>query len=394
MKTKLILAMTATAMMAACTSNEVNEVIDNQEISFKVVSYASQTKANTDYCTDYVDVPFGAYAWFYQEGKSYPTNEADSQKFMIDETVSHAEKTEKEAETWKPSLTYYWPKSGSIDFISYSPKAASSFFTVAQNDVKISNYVINQNYDLMYADKAVAQKANSDAYFHSGVPTLFHHALAKINFQVKQSALNDKTGDQTQYTSWTIAVSKIEVKNMVKKGSADFTLNTDKKTWNLPEVGTDKFNIWTAATATEQDPNTINKDWNNAKEVSVTVGTGDKAKTQKIYGQALTTKDSIFTETAGTTMAQDYFVIPQELGTQKVYVTYSIITTQPNGELTVEKDIVAECDAKLEDELEAWQINKNITYTITIDPTSLKPITFDPAVADWDNVDAPVTVEL
>ena len=103
MKKYMILCASALLALAACT--KVAPVAETQhEIGFQVASYA--TKANSALPEDTV---FGAYSWY--------TNEAGT-------TVAQMtnEKVGKRGSEWKTiENTYYWPKTGSIDFISYSP---------------------------------------------------------------------------------------------------------------------------------------------------------------------------------------------------------------------------------------------------------------------------------
>ena len=100
------------------------------------------------------------------------------------------------------------------------------------------------------------------------------------------------------------------------------------------------------------------------------------------------------------------FVIPQNLeaSTQKIKLDVHITTHLSNG-LVIEENFTPTIDIKDISSLSAWKMNQNIVYTINIKPTAIADpnnndnpndviITFDPAVADWTNVDAAATIQL
>ena len=101
------------------------------------------------------------------------------------------------------------------------------------------------------------------------------------------------------------------------------------------------------------------------------------------------------------------YVMPQilEAKTQKLELTVHIKTHLANG-LTIDEDFHPVIDIRNISSLKAWQMNENIVYTINIKPTATAEvgghnddpedviITFDPAVADWDTVEANATIQL
>ena len=79
-----------------------------------------------------------------------------------------------------------------------------------------------------------------------------------------------------------------------------------------------------------------------------------------------------------------------------------IKTTLSNG-LEIEENFNPVLDIKDLSTLKAWEMNQNIVYTINLKPVLYVSdwdtpndvvIRFDPAVADWDNVDASATINL
>ena len=96
--------------------------------------------------------------------------------------------------------------------------------------------------------------------------------------------------------------------------------------------------------------------------------------------------------------------MPQILdaNTQKLELTVHIKTTLSNG-LTIEEDFHPTIDIKDISTLKAWEMNQNIIYTISIKPTANVStpdspedviITFDPAVADWTDVETSATIQI
>ena len=355
MKRYFIITVAALVSLCACTKNEVS-VEAQKEISFSVASYVGQTKANpTDYAEQYANVPFGTYAWFYQNGQ-------DAQEFMVDETVSlnrgqSTGKTDAQP-VWSPSVTYYWPKSGTIDFISYSPKSISSFVKIDPSNFDFVDYTVadGTDVDVMYADKAAGCTMNKTTYFYNGVPTLFHHALAKLNINIKTAYDEKVLKEGEDETKWAITVKDLSLNDFFNKGSANLDLATDGS-WTLPSG-----NVWTPSGSR------VDKDFDLPTDATIN-------------------KD-------GKDFVNDYFVLPQDLAAgQTIKIVVDIVTTLPNGKTITETGVVVE--AKLgESSIDAWEMNKQISYDLIIVPAKAgddgEPVAilFDPAVADWEDATA------
>ena len=183
MKKLLLCATLVSVAFTSCVTNE--ELVPEQqskEISFEVASYVPQTRASSGAFD--TGETFVANAW---------ANDGSPVQIMKNEEVSYT------ASQWKTATTYYWPKEGTVDFICYYPKTVEPAITYSYdgNDVlTYANYTVG-NDDVMYASKAIRFTANQNAddndtslsysgtYGFEGVPTLFHHALAKLNFKVQ-----------------------------------------------------------------------------------------------------------------------------------------------------------------------------------------------------------------
>lgn len=370
MKKYIILATAALAALAACTKTEIAPEAQ-KVISFEVAN--SLTKATG---VKYENGAFGTYAWF---------NNTDD--FMVNETV------DKVGGVWKTSInTYYWPKTGSISFISYSPfsgtnNTANSNPAVTKNSITYTGVVAGST-DLMYADRAtcssnvneVTDSDSADSGF-SGVPTVFRHALAKLSFKIKASFLTytDNTTSPSNTTTWEVTVNSAKIKGFRTTGDCALSLNTDGKSWNKPvtTVGSVDYNVWTNLSGATT-------------------------------AQELVASPIVLTTTAEDIAPATGYVMPQvlESGIQQIVLNVHIKTSLPNGK-TIEEDFTPTIDIKDISSLKAWQMNENIVYTISIKPTSSADpsnphmddptdvtITFDPAVADWTTVDAAATILL
>ena len=376
MKKFILLATVAVAAMAACS--KIDETPASQrEINFNVAN-SLQTKATG---AVYNNGAFGTYAWF---------NGTDD--FMVNETVNLV------GGVWKTSVhTFYWPKTGSIDFISYSPfngnvDTADSNPAVTKTTITYTGITAG-DVDYMYADKVncnsnVNEVTDSDTADsgYSGVPTVFRHALAKLSFKIKANFVEYTDATTNSTTKWDVTVTSAKISGFKTTGDCALALNTDGKHWDKPVT-----NIGTAT-----DPVNVNV-WTNVS------GTTDD---QELVDATTYPEGVLLTTTAQDLASASGYVMPQVLenGAQTLKLTIHIKTTLSNNKV-IEEDFTPTIDIKDISSLKAWQMNENIAYTINIKPTATTAdgdpdnpndviITFDPAVADWTNVDASATIQL
>ena len=357
MRKFLILASALTLALAACS--KVDSVPENQrEVSFEVANYIS-TRAESG--VKYDNGSFGTYSWFNATDPLMEDDEVD--------LVGGVWKTTKH--------TYYWPKSGSLDFISYSPfdgpkpevKNASGEYTLAYSDYTVADV------DVMYADLATCSSnvdeitddadGSTDSGY-TGVPTLFRHALAKVSFLVQANFLS--FGEGTDVTTWELTVTDAKLNGVYTSG--DCALSWSGSEWTKPTG-----NVWT----------------NPGGEKDVTLASG------------LT-----LTEEPQPLSSLGQFVLPQALvaGQQTLSLNVHIKTTLSNGNVVEEDYETGELDLMgLVPEVTAWEMNHIITYVIKIKPTASSDpsmadtpedvsILYDPAVADWDNYQADILIQL
>lgn len=372
MKKLLLCATLVSVAFTSCVTNE--ELVPEQqskEISFEVASYVPQTRASGAFDTGET---FVANAWAYDDGLSV--------QIMKNEKVSYTDSE------WKTTTTYYWPIDGTVDFICYYPETVEPAITYSYDGDDVltyANYTVG-NDDVMYASKAIRFTANQNAgdnetslgygetYGFEGVPTLFHHALAKLNFKVQNG-----NNDDGVYL-WEVIVNSITVTGVYNQGK--LTLNNDNtKTsgvgkWTLPTN-----NVWTPlpeddpATPETENPSTATLNWTGSLILS--------DETPIAFDEKIV------------------YVLPQMLkvNQQKVTVNYDIVQYQlidadGNPATPSVKTLVSQENYTTEKDLSDgglvhWQMNKNITYTLSFNPIG-EMILFAPAVEAWE--DEPGTI--
>lgn len=379
MKKTVFIAALAIAALASC-SKTVEEGLQS-EVVFQVARYKGVTKAGEpeDYKDNHQNVPFGAFAWY--KG----VQATDNADFMVNQEVSYSDPV------WRPNgTTYYWPKSGSIDFICYSPYTADGtnapLPVITEDSISYPAWDVaaHQDVDIMYADKVTGLTNNTNTYYYSGVPTLFHHALAKVNFQITAAyteVIDTLTGTKTK---WEIEVESVKINNILSSGS--FTLNLNGTTWDKP-ADADGNCVWTPdGSTTDLDLDLSNLD-------------------------TPLQKDSLYNLDSGV------LVMPQVLtgGNQEVVIKVTITTYRDindgNGYVQVLQENGVEIQGNLSaGSMDAWEMNQNVTYSFNFAP-SLSSTTdsdgdgipddldgdgipdvvptivyFDPAVDEWENI--------
>ena len=367
MKKYIIIAASALVALAACSKVETADL--QKEINFEVAN-SIKTKAFTG--SVYNNGAFGTYAWF---------NNTDD--FMVNEKVDTS------GGVWKTvDNTYYWPKTGSVSFISYSPfegtsNTAGTTPVVAKDKITYSDVTAGAT-DLMYADKATCSnnvnEVEDGANSFTGVPTVFRHALAKLSFKVQANFTEYDDATTGSHTEWEITLKSFKIHGFNTTGDLELNLNGDGKSWDKPVTTVDgvNYNVWTNASGATTD-------------------------------QELVASDIVLTTTAVDLASATGYVLPQILtaGVQSVDINAHIKTTLANGKV-INEDFIKTINISEISTLKAWQINENIVYTIKFKPTAsaLNPgdahdddpedviIKFDPAVADWTNVDASATIQL
>lgn len=385
MKKYLFGAMVVGVAFTSCVNDVEADLLAESKakpISFEVAKYKASSRAeggvqgladpgHTEYATNQF---FGAFA-FYAEttnGEHAPFENEDGVK-MENAKVGYVN------DVWTAlGDTYFWPQEGHIDFVSYSPYNTNATIAVGHvndgakdyNALSITDYTVGDD-DLMYSDKAHLQTHNKTLHYKSGVPTMFRHALAKLNFKVqtKHVQTTEVVGEQSKVIYWRVVVNSVKLNKIFNKGS--LTLHTTSPQvagttqYEIANLAADAPKVWTRANSQ------IDKEWTSAG------------------GQVLTTTATNFGD------AINYYVLPQTftVGEQSFTVNYTVEnkvgetgTWSTPTEFT--KTIGFTERAVM---VSAWEMGKNITYTILIDPKG-DVITFDPAVADWEEINGTLDI--
>ncbi len=354
---RVFLGIAFLAAVSACS--KVEPFIPDTPISFTVASYTPQTRAGESlFLTE-------SGGQFYSKAFLHANGVTETQNFFGNyETISYNGTNDE----WAPSHEYYWPKHADsyVNFVSWFDKAANAATiaaTVTETTIKWENRTIATDDNIMFADAAWRYNKNPKSTENNttpgpagtfgqdgvteGVPTLFHHALAKLCFKAAAARVQ---GDTDNKTTWDVTLSDIKLAGVYNTGSLVLTTT---------------------------DPNsTTTSAWKT--------GTGDPAWT--VSGTAA---DIAMTAPSGalTTTAQDILaeqsVLPQAVTDDMVLSFNYQVITKYNG-TQYSKEIIP-VSVKLNaftGAISSWPMNTKITYTITIDPKTTV-VKFDPAVEAW-----------
>lgn len=335
MKKFFILAVATLVALASCSKSEADKTAYEQsrQINFSSVT-GMNTKAplaGTIYKT--TDPHFGIFCYALTSGKTWASNSADGQLYMNNVEISY-NGTDK---IWEPATTYYWPLSGSLTFVGYSPFgcAGTVAYAPATKVLTVTDFTVDDapadQEDLMWAttnpdltDNQAAYTSESATSTLTGVNEVFHHALSQIKFNVKKAAGLD---------AYTITVNSITF-DAYSKGT--LTVTNDSPVWSA-QAKQDGF-VFNTTGSNVVAPN-------NAAEFAA-------------FGVANMT-------------------VPQTLatGVQTFTITYSL---EKDGVDLGSKTVTAK--DLLGAEVTAWAANTIYNYNIVID---LAKIYFNPTVVDW-----------
>lgn len=336
MKRVFFFTVLASVAFAGCTFDEgvSDGAVNGNEINFAVAQYTPQTRAEHDK-GDAFNEDITIWSWY--NGANTPVIPGDV----------YNPSTKEFADNHK----YYWPADGTaLDFVAVPTSlVGTSYFTApgrAADGATALTFVIPSGTD--YHSKNLmtteVQTANGGT-----VALLFRHLLSKVNITVSQ-----KVREDTDDARWLVTVNDIKVEGL--KNAGEVVINNS---WDA----TDGDKLWDTTNGSET--------WQ--------VTNGDKSLYESINAGASETPYA---------SAATYYMLPQELvaDTQKITIDYTIETdylgnpTQLNTTETYSKTF----DLKGISGINAWYMNKNITYNILIDPSStLNPITFTVNEEEW-----------
>lgn len=254
---KLLIPFVALLALASCSKVvPMTGEAGDQAVTFQVAGYAAGTKANVSLAEEFNS--FHTYGIFH----STDPNADENQWFMrAEEGDDHGEEVVATGEypnvtLWSPAHPYYWPKTGNVSFYSYAgtrypvvfPQPGDEFPPAEEGNLDDGRYMfvfgdwspngvmpmsirgipeivtekptgddqgetagqeILPADNILVADVAYRFQKSLNKYGVDpltstpyGVPTLFHHMLAKIRFQVVLDATDCKDENMT----WTVKV--------------------------------------------------------------------------------------------------------------------------------------------------------------------------------------------
>ena len=424
MKKIYILATVALVASAACTKIELSDsATPDVKIGYQVATYLNQTKADTHGHTSFLDEltelgissnqSFKSRAYIHA-AQSDGTVAAPALFFNAAgdgiETVTYA------SNKWEPAHTYYWPKAAksSLSFFSWYDFAGATPSVTYTTDggsasLAWTDRTVALKDNVLYADAAYHYKNNDQASHKldgvtEGVPTLFHHALAKVRFTVKASVTEKEDSKNAGYkTFWKVTLSDVALSSNAINSKGNLTLSqtsgtaaNTQVTWTLPTPA-----IWTVAAT----PAYLTANLGNS--------TGDIFDTDVARGTTALTTTAVEL-TGDNFMDGTYFTVLPQVVADNVTLNfkYTIETRYGNGTFDAATLVSTETVAVTElagteayytatgiklnaiglTPIPNWEMNHRYVYNIIINPQT-STILYDPAVEDWaDETSADVTV--
>lgn len=387
MKRSILLAAAAIAALAGCSKVEVKSVDEAPaRISWNAVVGKHSTKAPVEGTTFSTGHSFKTFAFYNANGTAWPTG---ASLYIDNQEVSYhaAAVAPFEANSWHTGTVNYWPRQGSLTFFSYSfankpVSFAGTLTCTAAEGLKLVGYDVNatdnKNSDFMVADIKVDQRQNTTdaAGAEKGVPTIFRHALTQIvGFKVETK--DDYKGATLAAGSKVIEVKSIKIVNADSKGDYTMTNNAVTRTESWGNRSDSKTYEYTPVAGKSEALNTTAAELVNEQKIFLPQ---DFAA-------------SGYTYTAGASLLQKslerqtvaYKTAVAAVGHIELKYTIKTYTDATNYSEEEVTELIAL------HEIGNWNINKKITYKITIDLSS-NIIYWDPTVEAWAEDNQTVTI--
>lgn len=395
MKKFIIGAAIATTVLAGCTKNEVRVDVPDKAISFTAAVGKNSTKALVT-STDYpVTETFGSVAFLLGEGQTWADNHASAEVYIgvangLDPGALGVE-VSYNGTNWTTDTPYYWPKTGSLTFFSFSPYETDFKIDPANTDgLVIEGWDVrdqadgtdgtdwNQEKDLMIAEIQTEQTQNGTNGGYKGVPTIFHHILSYIDgFTIRTDKdYTNRHGDGTwEPGDMTFELRSVKIDNIYEKG--------DYKSGLTPYASGNTGEGWTIADGADQ----ADYIWTETATDADGLSFGESAKDIEPYQSFNRGRGYLLV------MPQDFTNNTQADASITVeYVVHYYNGDTANGnEGWIEYPVTA--TTKLYDIHNAngnkWDMNKKIEYNLVISFSSTDPedpsqqILWAPSVVDW-----------
>ena len=385
MKKLFIISTAAILALVACSKTETANP-DPKLIGFNVANYKAQTKAYNSLLDEKAAgadiVSFTTNAWYHDGASSY-----GSQTFMADQVIKPENTTD--PTYWAPEgRNYYWPKTGYVNFFSYAGSPAPT--AKAEGSITYTDVAVPTNANILVADAAYrfsSNTTNDNTIYQQnsvtkGVPTLFHHILAKVKFDV---VLDAKTGmaNPDNKDKWTVSITSAYI-NVPQQGTIALTFTdptTDETTasfsgsWGSLGDFNHIDNV-TGTGANVADPE--NYEIDDAITLTAVGGTISVEENRSGYNTTGTPAELI----------PESAVIPHTLTNDITFaMTYKLAYRYNDG--TPVQEFITIPETKLTDfapSITAWAMNTIYTYHVIIKPN--EQVLFDPAVETWAEVES------
>lgn len=213
MQTKSILmALSAMALVTACTNDETIEMNQGEGISLSAVA-GKATRAGSEATTTNSIKDFHVYA--FTQGLEYMNHDVT-----------------KTDNTWTYGNTKFWPETA-VDFYSYSPMdmRRGTVNITAAGEKKIEKYLVAGDEDFLYALNLGEKKADHEA--KKPVNINFRHALSQIVFRIKNTNPN-----------LTVFVDGIRVEGVENTGDFTWPTKGTAEYWDGSESDTETDDSW------------------------------------------------------------------------------------------------------------------------------------------------------
>lgn len=345
---KIISIVLGVAALAACTKTSVSYEQPG-EIALAPVTRANMTKAAITGATFPTTNDMGVYA-FYNAGKLAGT----LKDVFLDGSAAYLNNVEFVNRTgsgnWGGSTSYYWPKTGSLVFAAYSPKAADLAYDAAKDEFSTkteTDYVqsadLAKTVDLLWSP--MTDKSHDKTTI--SVPMVFNHAMSWVTVQ----AVAANTESEGKFK-----VKSVKLNGIVNKG----TFKTAGATID-----------WTPSTATV-----------DVKTLSV------------FSNEAYTEIPKMTPAVVLENVEKGTVVIPQSLGDA---VTLTVVFSQvmPTGAWSADQNLTFTLNkCKVGEpavELNKWDNGKHYIYTLNFNikgAAGENEILIKPTLTDWENVTA------
>ena len=350
---------------------QTGDIVADKQICYDVVQDRSAvTKAAGVYPTGQ---SFASYAWYLPDGKNWADDKADAQLYINRAEVSY----DNANNSWyDKTMTYYWPKTGSLTFFSISPHSVAESVVLTQNygfwisDWNVHNH---QTADIMVSDIQTDKNANETVGSFTGVPTIFRHKLAMIEgftFNTFKNYAPGKSGDSYKYDDRRFFITSVKINKVKQQGR--FVSGNAPSSINIGQ--------WQVSDASEEN----NYTWFSGKEEIVYSSTAESLTANGLSG-----RENIL-------LLPQAFANPGTANVENVphievtYVTYKY--TDNSGNYTSHTTTAR---ASLYDVLKSVgnriDMNKKFTFNITINLDS-NLIIWAPDQNDWTGNDFNISI--